>query len=75
MNKRLKDVEKEDMQYKIIRGNDGKDTKLATNNNYVYIKTNEGTRKVYFNEDDYISSIKNKPPKYIIKMNNKVIQD
>ena len=34
-----------------------------------------GIKKMFFKENDYISSLPNKTPNYIIKMNNRVIED
>ena len=43
--------------------------------NYVFLKTPEWTSKYFFDTDDLISSIPNKPTKYFIKVNKKCIAD
>ena len=42
---------------------------------FVYVKSEKGTRKYQFREYEIISYIPNKPPNYFIKVNNKVIED
>ena len=43
--------------------------------NFIYLRTEQGTKKVLYNKGDMISSLPNKPPNYMIKMKNKVIED
>ena len=39
-------------------------------NNYIYRKMPEGTKKYYFDIDDWVTSLPNKPPNYFIRVDN-----
>ena len=42
---------------------------------YIYVKSETGTTKYFFNIDDWISSLPNKPSSYFIKINNRCVDD
>ena len=66
-----------DLKIKKVRKDHGAES-ISTyednhNDNFIYRKSERGMEKIYFSTYDMISSLKHKPPKYMIKMNNKVI--